>query len=133
LDDQLGKWILKKVVEGKLTGVAIDGKVLRGSHDGDRKPIQLLSAIVQKQGVVIGQRSIASKTNEIPVARVLLKSLPLEDVVVTGDAMHTQKKTASYLVKKKKADYLFTVKDNQPTLKNDIESLGDEDFSPSAH
>jgi len=39
------------------------------------------------------------------------------------DALHTQRKTARYIVKEKKAHYLFTVKGNQPTLKADIEQL----------
>jgi predicted transposase YbfD/YdcC len=58
--------------------------------------------------------------------------LDLEGRVVTLDAMHTQKDTARYLVKEKRADYLFTVKDNQPTLKSDIEALSMADFPPSA-
>jgi len=42
---------------------------------------------------------------------------------VTGDALHTQKDLASFIVGDKKADYLFTVKDNQPTLKDDTKAL----------
>jgi predicted transposase YbfD/YdcC len=53
--------------------------------------------------------------------------------VVTADALHTQKETARYVVEVKKADYLFTVKDNQPTLKQDIADLHLEAFPPSAH
>jgi predicted transposase YbfD/YdcC len=52
--------------------------------------------------------------------------------VVTLDALHTQKDTARYIVEEKKADYLFTVKDNQSTLKQDIEDLGLVSFPPSA-
>ncbi len=53
--------------------------------------------------------------------------------VVTADALHTQAETARYLVEEKKADYVFTAKDNQPTLKADIEALGLDAFPPSAH
>ena len=53
--------------------------------------------------------------------------------VVTADALHTQVDTARYLVAIKKADYLFTVKGNQPTLRQDIEDLNLKAFSPSAH
>jgi len=42
--------------------------------------------------------------------------LNIEGAVVTTDSLHTQKETARYLVEEKKADYVFTVKDNQPTL-----------------
>ncbi len=51
---------------------------------------------------------------------------------MTLDALHTQKKTARYLVEEKQADYLFTVKDNQKTLKEDIEDLNMVAFPPSA-
>jgi predicted transposase YbfD/YdcC len=58
--------------------------------------------------------------------------MPLEGAVVTLDAIHTQPATARYLVEEKKADYLFTVKDNQPTLRQDIADLHLDAFSPSA-
>ncbi len=43
--------------------------------------------------------------------------------VVTADALHTQTETARYLVEDKKSDYVFTVKDNQPMLKQDMNDL----------
>ena len=63
------------------------------------------------------------KTNEIPALRALLEPLNIKGKVVTVDALHTQKKTANYLVDDKEAHYLFTVKDNQPTLRADIAAL----------
>jgi predicted transposase YbfD/YdcC len=67
------------------------------------------------------------------MARPLLEPLNLKDKVVTGDALHTQKDLARFLVEEKQADYLFTVKDNQPTLKEDIEALAlNEGFSPQS-
>jgi predicted transposase YbfD/YdcC len=59
-----------------------------------------------------------------------LEPLDLKGKVVTGDAMHTQTSLARFLVEKKKADYLFTVKDNQSTLKEDIETLNLSDSFP---
>ena len=56
-----------------------------------------------------------------------------EGAIITADAMHTQTATARYLVETKKADYLFIVKDNQPTLRQDIADLKMESFPPSAH
>ena len=50
--------------------------------------------------------------------------------VVTADALHTQQKTARFIVEKKKADYLFTAKDNQKTLLDDLAALEEGDFSP---
>jgi predicted transposase YbfD/YdcC len=60
----------------------------------------------------------------------LLERLPLAGRVVTADALHTQEQTARYLVQDKQAHYVFTVKDNQPTLKDDIASLQMEASPP---
>ena len=81
---------------------------------------------------MIAQGAVDHKTNEIPALRTLLDPLDIKDRAVTLDALHTQKDTARYIVEEKKADYLFTVKDNQSTLKQDIEDLGLVSFPPSA-
>ena len=52
---------------------------------------------------------------------------------MTGDAMFAQKTIATHVVEAKKADYVFTVKDNQPTLRQDIADLQLDAFPPSAH
>jgi predicted transposase YbfD/YdcC len=82
--------------------------------------------------MVLAQRQVEAKTNEITTLPPLLVPLNLEGRVVTLDALHTQKETARYLVEEKGADYIFTVKKNQRTLKQDIEDLHLVDFSPSA-
>lgn len=130
VDRYLTQWVIKKLQEGSISSIALDGKTLRGSYDGEGKPLHLLSAIVHKQGVVVAQKKVPDKTNEIPMVKTLLKNLDLEGTVVTSDAMHTQNKTASFLVEKKKADYVMTVKDNQKTLKDHLQSLSKEAFSP---
>lgn len=61
------------------------------------------------------------QTNEIKVAAPLLDAIAIEDKNITADALLTQRKFASYLVEERKAHYFFTVKSNQPTLKEDIE------------
>ncbi len=76
---------------------------------------------------------IDRKTNEIPMVPILFDDVDLRGRVVTFDALHTQKETARYLVKDKKAEYVFTVKDNQRTLKQDIVDLNLNSFSPSAY
>ena len=113
------------------SAVAFDGKVLKGARDHNGKQVHLLSAIIHQEGITIAQRQVESKTNEIPTAHHLLETLDLKGQVVTGDALHTQKDLARFLVEDKKADYLFTVKDNQQTLKDDIKALAlNEGFSP---
>jgi len=132
LDAKLGPWLLQHCqLDG--AAVSVDGKTLRRAHDAGAKPPHLLSAILHQEGIVIAQREVGEKTNEIPELPRLLQSLPLEGAGVIADALHTQESTARYLVKEKKADYLFTVKDNQPTLKQDIADLHLEAFPPSAH
>jgi hypothetical protein len=104
-------------------GIAIDGKTLRGSHKGAQKAIHLLSAVIHKEGVVFAQEQVDEKTNEIKHVKPLFENIDIEGSVVTADALHTQKDFANYLLEEKKADYVFTVKDNQPTLLDDIKSL----------
>ncbi len=112
--------------------IAVDGKTLKGARQENGRQIHLLAAFLQNQGAVIAQKQVDSKTNEITTVRPLLNSLPLEGKVVSLDALHTQKDTAKFLVEEKHADYLFTVKDNQPSLKSDIEALNLNAFPPSA-
>lgn len=121
LDEKLGLWVAEQQPALAGMGVAIDGKTLRGSRDGEKKGVHLLSAVVHGSGVVVAQMSVSDKTNEIPCAKPLLAELELEGAVVTADALHTQKETARHIVEDRKADYVLTVKDNQPTMRDDIE------------
>jgi hypothetical protein len=131
-DAQISAWLLAQIpLAGK--AIALDGKTLRGAHDVGERPPHLIGAILHQEAVVIGQVPVDEKTNEIPKLRELAKPLPLEGAVITADALHTQKETAQFLVEDKKADYLFIVKDNQPTLHQDIVDLNINDFPPSAH
>lgn len=130
LDRRLGEWTAGRTdLQGK--GLAIDGKTVRGSKDGERPAVHLVGAVVHEEGLVVAQTRVADKTNEITSVEPLLQGLDIAGAVVTGDAIFTQKSIASYLVEQKRADYLFAVKDNQPTLKSDIETLGLEAFPPS--
>lgn len=131
LDGQIGAWMARhNLLSGK--AIAVDGKTLCGAHDGDRKAPHLLSAILHQEGIFLAQQPVGDKTNEIPCIKPLLDDLNIQGAVVTADALHTQIETARYLVVDKKADYVFTVKDNQPTLRQDIEDLHLEAFPPSA-
>ncbi len=130
LDRRLGKWTARQTeLAGK--GLAIDGKTVRGSKDGQEPPVHLVGAVVHGEGLVVAQSRVADKTNEITSVQPLLAGLDIEGTVVTGDAIYAQKEIARHLVEEKKADYLFTVKDNQPTVKSDIEALQLDAFPPS--
>lgn len=128
VDQSLGAW-LASLFTG--TAIGFDGKVLKGARNEDGSQVHLLSAFVHQEGITIAQKQIASKSNEIPAARPLLEPLDLKGQVVTADAMHTQTNLARFIVEEKQADYCFTVKDNQPTLKEDIATLAlNEGFPP---
>ncbi len=102
---------------------------MRGSRDQGRAR-QLVAAFGHNSSVVLNQVEVADKASELKAVKPLLDPLPLAGRVVTADALHTQIETARYLVEEKKAHYLYTVKDNQPTLKADIASLGMEASPP---
>lgn len=129
VDALLSEWLLG--VASAADAVAVDGKVLRGAVRADGTQVQLLSAFLHDQGVSVAQREIASKTNEIPELQPLLQPLDLAGRVVTADALHTQRETARFLVEDKHAHYLFTVKENQPTLYADLSALTEAHFPPA--
>lgn len=130
IDHSLGEWMLS--VTGENDPIAVDGKTLRGARREDGSRVHLLSAISQNIGVTIAQREVDRKTNEIPELRNLLEPIDVKGRVISADAMHTQEDTARYIVKEKEADYIFTVKGNQPTLLDNIRLLQDEDFFPGS-
>lgn len=131
-DRALCSWLARqKVFAG--AGIALDGKTLRGAHDGDKAAPHLLSAVLHREGVIVAQVAVGEKTNEIPCVKPLLADLDIEGAVITADALHTQKESARFIVEEKKADYVLTVKENQPTLLQDIQDLGLEALPPSAH
>jgi predicted transposase YbfD/YdcC len=98
--------------------VAVDGKTLRGAHppDGDGRPVHLLAAMDHASRAVLAQRQVGGAPEEVGALAPLLEELDLAGVVVTADALHTHADTAEFLVPRKHAHYLFTVKANQPTL-----------------
>ena len=130
VDERLGGWTFKHgMAAGK--AIAIDGKAQRGSGDGEHKPFHLVSAVVHGIGLVVAQHRVDDKTNEITSVEPLLEGRDIAQSVITGDAMFAQHKIARFLVEDKEADYFFMLKDNQPTLRRQIESLPAEAFSPS--
>ena len=81
-------------------GIAIDGKTLRGTGKVPHEALNVLNAFSHHLGVVLGQRLVGSKTNEIPEIIPLLEELTLTGKLVTVDALHTQSDTAQTIVKK---------------------------------
>lgn len=123
VDRRTGAWVAEQQRLLTGTALALDGKTVRGSSDGDKGALHLLSAVVHGSGTVVAQVAVDSKTNEITQVEPLLEGLDIEGAVVTADALLTQREVARHLVEDKHADYVFTVKDNQPTLRKDIADL----------
>ena len=83
--------------DGEKQFIGCDGKVLRGSFDhfADQKAVQILSAFVSNDQIILAHEEIASKTNEIPTAQRLMTELGLSGYIFTFDALHCQKNAAS--------------------------------------
>lgn len=105
-----------------MAGIAVDGKTTRGAKTADAKAPHLLAAVTHT-GVVLAQRQVADKSNEITAFIPLLSPLDLTGVVITSDAMQTQRANARFLRADKNAHFIFPVLDNQPTLFNRLDTL----------
>lgn len=107
--------------KSSLRAIAVDGKTVRGSRTTTATAIQLLAAM-DHHGVVLAQRQVASKSNEIPSFQPLLDTIDLENTVLTGDALHTQHAHGAYL-RTRGAHYLAVVKKNHPGLYAQVRKL----------
>lgn len=98
--------------------VAVDGKERRRARLGGGRKVHMVGAVVHVTGQVLAQERVArtGKANEVSHFAPLLTPLPLEDLVVTTDALQTTHPNALFLRTVKKAHYLFPVLGNQPTL-----------------
>jgi predicted transposase YbfD/YdcC len=102
-----------------IEGASIDGKLLCGSSKQKAAQPHLLASLSHKLGLVLGQVSVSEKCNEITASKDSIEMLVLEGVVITGDAMFTQREMAKRIISKG-GDYLISVKANQPSLLEDI-------------
>jgi predicted transposase YbfD/YdcC len=97
--------------------IAIDGKTLRGSYDrrDGKAAIHMVSAWASENTLSLGQVVVNEKSNEITAIPELLRLLDVSGAVVTIDAMGCQKEIAD-LIREGGGDYVLAVKQNQPTL-----------------
>lgn len=103
--------------------LAVDGKTLRGTIPvGHTRGVHLVAAYLPEEGVVLAQLDVDTKENEIVVVPTLLAQLDLHGTVVVGDAMQTQRELSVQVVDAG-GDYVWFVKENQPTLLAEIEEL----------
>lgn len=102
---------------------ALDGKALLGmSKREDGTPEYALSVYDVTAGKTMAQIEVGNKENEITKAPEVVKLAKIAGKVVTGDALHTQKRLAQTILDQQ-GDYVFPVKENQPNLYKNIQSL----------
>lgn len=120
--ESFSRWVenVFRITKGQV--VAIDGKTARRSHDKTigQDAIHMVSAWASANGIVLGQRKVDDKSNEITAIPELLRILDISGCIVTIDAMGCQKKIAQTICDEK-ADYVLSVKDNQAKLHQDIQ------------
>lgn len=101
--------------------IAVDGKAIRSTaeHGKPHSALQILTAYLTESSVVIGQKSIHEKTNEIPVFQAMLNLLDIKGKTITADALHCQKDTCARIIAAG-GNYVFGLKENQKTLFDDV-------------
>jgi predicted transposase YbfD/YdcC len=113
---------VSEMIEGQV--IAIDGKVLRRSHDHGvgKGAIDMVSAWASANRLVLGQVKVEDKSNEITAIPQLLERLEVAGCIVTIDAMGCQTKIAETIIEKE-AEYVLALKDNQGNLCEDTQKL----------
>ncbi len=116
-------------LEGGLGHVAIDGKRIRGSQHEDSPGIHMLHAFSSKIRAVVGSLAVPPDSGECIEALELIKTLPLDGALVSGDAAFTTSPVAQ-AIRDRGGHYFLFVKGNQPELQSELQrAFGD--VSPS--
>jgi hypothetical protein len=123
-DAALCRWVRGRTAGQRQAHVALDGKALRGSHEGELPGVHLLTAYATEVQIALGQLRVDGKTNEHKAALEFLGVIPIRGKVVTADAMFTHRDFCAK-VRDRGGDYLLPVKENQPHLRTDIEAAFD--------
>ena len=112
--------------DGPLGHVAIDGKRLRGSQHQMSPGVHILQAFSTRLQAAVGSLSVAPDSAEAVEALKLLKTLPLEGVIVTGDAAFTYRRIIEAILAEG-GQYFLLVKANQPELQAELaHAFGDD-------
>lgn len=123
----VGRWLQAQANRQGWTAIAIDGKSLRGATGEQLPAVHLVAGYAHEAQVVLAELRVDAKTNEHKAALELLGLLPLKGAVVTADAMFTHADVCRE-IRESGGDYVLAVKENQPTLLRDIETV----FAPDA-
>lgn len=128
LADSLSRWTqsVRTVLGGEV--VALDGKSVRRALNQGEDFRVIVSAWARESGLLLGQRKVRDKSNEITVMPELLQALELAGCIVTADAMHCQKHIAKEIIEAD-ADYALALKGNQGTAFAEVKTFLDDAVS----
>jgi predicted transposase YbfD/YdcC len=123
--DCLARWTqsVRTVLGGEV--VALDGKTVRRALNRGEDARVIVSAWATESGLLLGQRKVRNKSNEITVMPELLRALELAGCIVTADALHCQKSIAQEIVEAD-ADYVLALKGNQGMAFAEVKAFLDE-------
>ena len=121
----LARWTqsVRAVLGGEV--VALDGKAVRRALNQGEDPRVIVSAWATESGLLLGQRKVKNKSNEITAVPELLRALELAGCIVTADALHCQKGIAREIIEAD-ADYVLALKGNQGTAFTEVKSFLDD-------
>jgi hypothetical protein len=108
------KWMKHYMKKSKSNWIAVDGKAIKGTKqkEEDKKLAHLVSFFASDSKEILIARKTASKSNEIPLVQEMMQEFPLQDMIITLDALHCQTKTLK-AIKDSGNEYVIQVKDNQ--------------------
>jgi predicted transposase YbfD/YdcC len=123
--DCLTRWTqsVRTVLGGEV--VALDGKAVRRALNQGEDPRVIVSAWALESGLLLGQRKVKNKSNEITVVPELLRALKLAGCIVTAAVLHCQKHIAKE-IKEADAEYVLALKGNHGTAFAEVKSFLDE-------
>src|SRR5260370_21625622 len=136
-DATVGSWLMSSLLgepaaqgaqeddPAELIPVRLDGKTVRGARDAAGNQRHLLAALVGRTAqasVIAAQAEVGVKTNEVPMATVVLGQVDLHGTLVTADALHTVKATAEF-IRQAGGEFVLPVKENRKALFDALDAL----------
>ena len=112
--DIFTNWMRYYMKKSSSQWIAVDGKAIKGTKqkEEDKKLAHLVSFFASDSLEILIARKTASKSNEIPLVQKMMEEFPLQDMIITLDALHCQSKTLK-AIKNSDNDYVIQVKNNQ--------------------
>lgn len=121
LESAFQSWINTLITKTGIDVIAIDGKTARRSFEkkGDKTALHTVSAWSTQHQLVLGQSAVDNESNEITAIPILLKTLDIENAIITLDAMGCQEEIAKQIIKQK-GDYILALKGNHSGLLEEL-------------